>query len=97
MSGSTQDNFMQSDNVYEEFIEPTKTESRTSETQQRMYSHNGPGFMLAAKDDLSEMMELFFQGNGFPTLEKPTAQQSLTLQISELTFSDHQSSFPKAA
>jgi hypothetical protein len=87
MSGSTQDNFMQSDNVYEEFIEPTKTESRTSETQQRMYSHNGPGFML----------ELFFQGNGFPTLEKPTAQQSLTLQISELTFSDHQSSFPKAA
>jgi hypothetical protein len=43
--------------LFEDELVPTKTDSRTSETQKRMYSPNGLVFKLIAKDAVTVALE----------------------------------------
>ena len=64
--------FIPTDNTYEIFV-PTKTESRSIETQKRLCSRNGPGFVLAAKNNLAMTLESF--------LVVPTKEDSRSIEI----------------
>ena len=54
MSASARVNRQLDSDIISEIVLPTKTESRSSETQRRMYGPDGLGFKLAAKGNVSE-------------------------------------------
>ena len=97
-AGSIQDSYMQTDDV---FVIPTKTESRSSETQRRMYSRTGPGYVLATKDTVSMAIEVLYQLDHFSLLAKLSSHTGWTQHMRDnnmdSSFLGRRSSFPGAA
>ena len=56
-------------------VVPTKTDSRSSETQKRMYGRSGMGFRLATKDTMSWVIKSVYQMESMPAPPLPSAMQ----------------------